>query len=446
MPASHAQAPVAQSSITLEQPSELIAAVSARCDECAWDVPGREAVTFRVYVDDRYSQHLPLVRTGEADYQIALGSVDAGRHTVRLDIDPSATATSLRADGIATATMSLKAVPKTDREYLPLALAPIVYARPNTIGKFTDAPVFMWYEQERKPGATRYQYSVIFTNEDGGTPTDRLMATWGRTTDIEYIYGVEVDGNGTIVSEDYQGPDHQVLAFKGRREGRHPLLFVSTDNNMVKDSGDVTVRYAPLPVAFGLADQSREAVMDRNPWLYAVASKELVREGKIGAQIPDPRRFVYIEACGEVGTAAVAFGVRIGESWVMSDHGRPEHRIVRDGCFRGAVALPEGVDAKEVAAVRVAAFARPPRNGAPAPAATAVKLTRINTAFVLSPQYVPNRPMVQWRGLETIPPGGHFDLPVMKPRPVADLSLPDSSLVGTGAPPLNDRIDDRLQF
>lgn len=409
-PSSRAQGPLAQASIVLDRPAELTATVSARCNDCAWDVAGREAVTLRVALDDRYSQHLPLVRSGAADYTILIGPAAAGRHTATLEVDREATATALRRDGAAGASLTLRAVAATAAEYLPLSLAPIVYARPNTIGRFTDAPVFMWYEVERKSQSTRYQYSMIFTNEDGGTATDRLMATWGRTTDIEYIYSVEVDRDGTVVAEDFQGPDHKVLPFRGRREGRHPLLYVATDNNMVTDTGDVAIRYAPLPVRFSLVDQSREAVMDRNPWLYAVASKEMVREGKIGSVIPDPRRFVYIEACAEVGTAAVAFGVRVGESWVMSDNGRPEHRIVRDGCFRGAVALPDGVDPKEVTAVRVAAFARPPRNGAPAPAPTAVKLTRINKVFVLSPQYVPDRTMVEWQGSKTIAPGSHFDL------------------------------------
>ena len=49
-----------------------------------------------------------------------------------------------------------------------------------------------------------------FTNEDGGTPTDRLMAIWGRTTDIEYLYSVEVDAKGAILAE-------------GRRRARGPL-------------------------------------------------------------------------------------------------------------------------------------------------------------------------------------------------------------------------------
>jgi hypothetical protein len=415
------QAALAEESITIERSAELTAVVAAGCDKCAWDIPGREAVTLRVTLDGQYSQHLPLVRSGSAEYAIALGEVSTGRHLVRLDVDRAATATDLRGDGVVTAGVTLKANPST----IAIAYAPFLYARPNTLGKFTDPPVFMWYETERTAGSTWYRYSAIFTNEDGGTQTDRLMATWGRTTDIEYVYGVEIDQRGAVVAEEFQGPDHKLTAFKGRRAGRHPLLWVATDNNMVADSGETTIRYAPLAIPFDLTNQSREVVMDSNPWLYAVAGKEMVREGKIVADarpgtntIPDPRRFVYLEACAEVGTAAVGFAVRVGESWLSSDFGLATHRIARDGCFRGAVPLPTGVDAREVTAVRVSAFQRPARNGQPAPAATPVRLTRINTAFVLSAEYVPTSLLAPWQGLETIGPGKHFVLPINKPRPL----------------------------
>ena len=93
-----------------------------------------------------------------------------------------------------------------------MSLAPFVYARPDTVGRFTDVPVFMWYEVEPTTrGERAIATRVIFTNEDGGTPTDRLMATWGRTTDIEYVYSVEVDRAGAIVAEDMQGPKHEIL-------------------------------------------------------------------------------------------------------------------------------------------------------------------------------------------------------------------------------------------
>lgn len=126
------------------------------------------------------------------------------------------------------------------RAYTAISLAPIVYGRPDTLGKYADVPVFMWYEIEPTARRTRYRCSVIFTNEDGGTPADRLMATWGRTTDIEYLYSVEIDGTGAILDDDIQGPEHAGLPFKGRREGVQP---------------EGTTR-----LSFALRDVSREAV------------------------------------------------------------------------------------------------------------------------------------------------------------------------------------------
>src|SRR6185295_16487399 len=192
---------LAEQSVDLPRAAELRAVVSAQCRECAWDTEGREAVTLTIWIDGRYSQHLPLVR-GSADYAVMLGSADAGRHTIRLEIDPATTASGLRRDGVATARLAVTPVFPDSPEHLGLALAPFVYARPNTVGRFTDVPVLMWYEREATDRGALYRYSVIFTNEDGGTPTDRLMATWGRTTDIEYIYSIEVDRAGGIVAED----------------------------------------------------------------------------------------------------------------------------------------------------------------------------------------------------------------------------------------------------
>jgi hypothetical protein len=249
---------------------------------------------------------------------------------------------------------------------------------------------------------------VIFTNEDGGTPADRLMATWGRTTDIEYLYSVEVDNRGDILADDIQGPKHEILPFNGRREGRHPLLWVSTSNNMVLPEGSTRVRYAPAPVPFQLREVSREAVMDAHPWLYAVMANELKREAKIAADPPpgqgtirDPRWFVIIEGCGALMEKALAFAMRVGTRWISSDHGMNDYRIVRDGCFRGAIPLPERATIKDVRAVRVEVFARQGRtNIAPA------RLTRINTVFALDERFVPGTPILRWMGEALLQPGG----------------------------------------
>ena len=206
---------------------------------------------------------------------------------------------------------------------------------------------------------------MIFTNEDGGTPTDRLMATWGRTTDIEYIYSVEVDRAGAILAEDIQGPKHEILPYRGKRDGRHPLLWVSTDNNMVLDSGSTAVRYAPAPEEVRLHDVSRETVMDAHPWLYELAHKELQREGKIVPGAPPGNGRIPDHDASSISKAADKLAVRRWRSqstWAgPGSHpiaGMRDYRIARDGCFRAAVPLPQGATARDIRAVRAQAYTR----------------------------------------------------------------------------------------
>jgi hypothetical protein len=413
---------------------EAIALVRARCEGCDWGAAGRESVALTVSLDGKYSQTLQLVR-GEttAEYRIALGHVTKGLHRVALDRDPALSAPKAGPATIDVTDFAFD-TPGQSLDYTALSMAPILYARANTVGKFTDLPLLMWYETVATPRGRQYRYSVIFSNEDGGTQTDRLMATWGRTTDIEYVYGVEVDGRGRVLAEEFQGPGHEVPAFTGKHEAGHPLLWVATDNNMVDQKGSTSVRYAPAPVPFDLTDQPREAVMDANPWTYAIAAVEMRREGKIAPEpppginkIPDPRRFVFVEACGTVGNAALSLsigtapagirGVRLEPDhdriWTSSDRGRAQYRIVRDGCFTIATPLPEGTRPSDIRAIRVQAFARVPPDGEPRVAADPVTITRINKVFMLDAHDRPGPSMLHWEGAASIRAGGDpFEVPV----------------------------------
>jgi hypothetical protein len=378
---------------------EAVATVTARCERCSWGEPGREAAALTLTVDGRYARHLLLTRgRGPDDYEVALGTLRAGEHRLRIAIDRKWTAREVGAVS-ATASVAEAADPA-------LALTPILYARPNTVGRFTDAPLLMWYERLPLAGGARLRYSVVFTNEDGGTPIDRLMATWGRTTDIEAVYEADVDAQGRLLADRYQGPDHEVKAFRGHREGRHPLLWVKTDNNMVVDRGRKLPRFAPAARPFDLTGVSREAVMDAEPWTYRVAAEEARREGKVAddgspgsKRIPDPRRFVYLEGCGEVHDAALAFDVATESSaglrWSASDGGRPEFRIARSGCFRGAVALPGA----ETAALRLRAHTRLPRKDEPPlpPGTGTARITSLRL-FRLGTDYAPAPPLFIWSG------------------------------------------------
>jgi hypothetical protein len=409
-------APIRQATFESTGVAEALATITVRCDTCAWDTTGAEAVVLTIKLDDRELQRLPVVRSGRAEYRVVVGQVTAGRHRLVIDEDTDSTSRSLRGKGAASVeAIVIEQIGESAVNYRPVSLAPIVYARPDTVGRFTDVPVLMWYEVEPSSRGTRYRYTVVFTNEDGGTPADRLMATWGRTTDIEYLYSVEVDPSGAILAEDMQGPQHKILPFNGRRDGRHPLLWVSTENNMVLDHGTTTVRYAPAPLFAQLADASREAVMDSSPWTYEVMSKELMREGKVVPESPpgkgtisDPRRHAFLEGCGVVGDNALAFAVRVDNDWISSDRGLSEYRITRDGCARAAIPLPTGMSARDIRAVRVQAFLRKDK-----PRAAPVRFTRLNALFSLDDGFVPGPTMVWWHGSAELRAGGPpLEIPV----------------------------------
>jgi len=409
---------------------EAVAVVRAGCERCDWGAEGRESVALTVSLDGKYSQHIQLVR-GEApaEYRIMLGPVAKGGHRLAIDRDPALSAAGAGPAAIEVPDVALVSASQ-GADFTALSMAPIVYARPNTVGKFTDLPLVMWYEVVSTPRGRQFRYSVIFSNEDGGTQTDRLMATWGRTTDIEFIYGVELDAAGKILAEEFQGPGHEVPAFTGQHEARHPLVWVSTDNNMVSASGPTRIRYRLVPKLFDLTNDSREAVMDASPWTYAIAAVEMRREGKVAADPPpglnkiaDPRRFVFVEACGAVANAAVALGIgtvrRVGGqpdqslTWTSSDRGRAEYRIVRDGCFTIATPLPEGTQPADIRAIRVYAYDRPPARGGGPAAPGFVNLTRINKVFMLDQHDEPGKMLLHWEGSAPVPVGGApFEVPI----------------------------------
>src|SRR3954462_4190752 len=292
------QPPVASTDFANAVPGEGVAVITAACERCDWGIEGREAAGLRVWVDGRYSQHLYLVRGDKPSaYRVSVGRLAAGPHRIEAAVDSALSEKGIGA--VAIPSIAVSVAPLGEDSSVAQSMAPILSARPNTVGKYTDVPVFMWYEIVPVAGGRQFRYSVIFTNEDGGTATDRLMATWGRTTDIEFVYGVTLNGQGNIVAEEFQGPNHEVPAFRGRHEGAHPLEWVSTDNNMVSESGPTAIRYAPAPEGFDLTNASRELVMDAHPWMHELASKEMVREKKLkedavagSGAIPDPRRFV----------------------------------------------------------------------------------------------------------------------------------------------------------
>jgi hypothetical protein len=233
--------------------------------------------------------------------------------------------------------------------------SPILYGRdlPEIAGRYennrTDVPLLTYHTiQENEGGETIIEYSVIWSNEDGGTNTPALMARWGRSTDIEWIYRIVLGPEGETRSEVYQGPDHATLQFTGAKEDGHPLLQTATSNNVLNQVVDPSVssgyRFFLDPSQTQPADRAREVLMDANPWSYQVMAKELIREGKIEQpgspltpEVSDQRNCNWMEIAKTTTYptppapntyVATAFAVKLrGDgTWYTSHKGIPDWR------------------------------------------------------------------------------------------------------------------------
>ena len=343
--------PLRTQALILAEDTEVGLDIEARSPGASWERKGAEAAALMISVDGSYNQDLLLWAGDESShYRIMLGRLPKGKHTVSVALNPARSAAGAqRAEVKSLQPVLLAAARSTsvmDEDLLALAHAPVLYARANTIDRFTDIPLIMYYEVLHEVGADlTVRYTVIFTNEDGGTQTAALMARWGRATDIEWVYQFRVRGQKTI-DETYQGVEHETKVFTGSRTGgNHPLLAVASDNNNFSDLACSSVRFAPLPVRARLEELRREnRISDTRIDINTIA---------------DPREYLYLEATSEQEGATLAFDVKLkGQSKVFtSDMGEPRLRIDRSGYFRTAVRLPKGVSPATVESITARCYA-----------------------------------------------------------------------------------------
>jgi hypothetical protein len=379
--------------------AEVLLDLTAAAPHTSWAEAGSEAAVATVFVDGRYNQDIFLFAGARPfTYQLMLGRYQPGEHSLRVDFNRKRSASKATMIEIQDAKISF--VDRASSEYQALSLAPIVYARPNTIDRFSDIPLLMWYETERSGQLTTFRYSVIFTNEDGGTQTSALMARWGRTTDIEWIYEVQIDAQGKVQSATFQGVEHKTLNFKGKEQNGHPALYVVSDNNNVSDHGESEMRFASRPIPFDLSHSSREEIMDRHPWIYQLMAAELQREGKIseasrgGNQMADPRHYLYLDAASELSGTALSFAVKLKRNpkWYESDLGINYYKIDRSGYFRTTVRLPVGTRLYQIERIAVRCDAAGnPRSGDEIKKLSAAEcgLSTVNKAFMLDATFKP---------------------------------------------------------
>lgn len=396
----------------LDAAAEVVAEITASAPGASWKRLGAEAAVATIYLDGRYNQDVVLFQGSQLwTYRVFLGPAEAGPHRLRVERNPrwSAPGVDLRIEKV-----TAGGIAPNDPEYRALAHAPILYARADTLGHFSDVPLLVWYERSPEANGEVIQYSFIFSNEDAGTPTDALMARWGRATDIEYVYRVSFDTDGNIRKEVFQGRGHEDFVFSGGKQGRHPFLLVVSQNNVFADTGFSSVQYRLRPVPADLSRSSREELMDQFPWTYRVMAQELEREGKLrpygsaaGAAVGDPRQYLYLELEGENRNSGMVAWVKLkGQpQWYSSHRGRLDFSMSRSGWFRTTVELPPSTTAKSIEYVVIECVdLRDPRNFSPDTEANCV-LREVKKVFLLDSDYRPGPNLLTSKTALSLRPG-----------------------------------------
>lgn len=371
----------------------------------SWDARGNEAAVARISVDGRYNQSVIVFGSERPSiHRVLLGYLLAGNHTLTVERDPRNSAANSR---LAVQGASVSVISPGSPEFLAAEHAPVLYARADTLGAFTDAPLLMWYETFKQPEGETIQYSIVFSNEDGGTRTDALMARWGRTTDIEYIYRVTLDNKDHIQNEVFLGIDEKPHPFRGRMERLHPLILDATPNNDFTDTGYSPLEYRFMPVYTDLTQHSREELMDRFPWTYRVMAEELKRENKLrpfgtseGTNVSDPGNYLYIEMKAENRDAGLVAWVKLknNDRWYSSYRGRMDLVISRTGWYRTTVELPPHTTPGDIQYLALECVDMSPldllQNNGAQPSGRSV-LESLSKAFLLDLNYVPQKTLFE---------------------------------------------------
>ncbi|MGH7492915.1 MAG: hypothetical protein ACREOO_11030 [bacterium] len=290
-----------QYEMELAKPAHLIAAlqISSQTD---WEDPTRSAAALSVSIDGRLCSHVVTYMGREFHhYEVHLGLVTPGVRVLeitRLD--------SMQID-VKLLNVHVDAYEEDHPQYAVLAHAPVIFGRKEM--RHSDVPLLMAYDlrwfdapagSDAHAGASRrmksIEYTVVYSNEAGGTPPVGLLHVWGRYADIEWVYRVEFETDGKTRRRAYfQGQDHKPMPFRGGFENDQPALQVATLNNMLIDTLNTKLRFA-LPPRFTMPDEGlRERLMLQAPWTWRVCAKEARREQRQEKMLSDSTRLADLK-------------------------------------------------------------------------------------------------------------------------------------------------------
>jgi len=294
-------------SFTASSDTEFLLTISASTNT-NWALSGSESATLVLAIDgdwNNYNQDMVLY-AGEDEhfYHTSLGPILSGEHSIQFTFDD--TKSSDGANLITIESIELIDIATIDVDTDALTHSPILYGRDLLSwneSTHTDIPLIMWHDINMEGQNKRITYSIIFSNEDSrvGVGLADLMYSYGRTTDIEWMYEVLLSPSGNILSEIFQGASHITTNFEGNKIGRHPILKNATLNCNFTDVGTSDYKFFLSPTFTADDSFTRQILMDENPWTYRIMAEELINEDRyeepadpVSVIISDVRNYIYI--------------------------------------------------------------------------------------------------------------------------------------------------------
>ena len=177
---------------SVKRRAEVVANLEMSSPGSNWAETGREAA-----LADAHRRRAPRRSTScctpairHYTYAAFLGELSPGEHELRVERDARYSAPE---SGLKVLGGNFRRSPPAIRTGPRSRTLPFSTLAPTPSGVSTIFRCSLTASGSIENGQPLLQYTMIFSNEDGGTSTRALMARWGRTTDVEYIYRAWLD-------------------------------------------------------------------------------------------------------------------------------------------------------------------------------------------------------------------------------------------------------------
>lgn len=268
-----------------------------------WGNKTNRAGIVSVYVDGHYVSDATILSENPEGVDVNLGVLSNGHHTITLeDTTAVGTGSQGKVTNVQASTRQLSVAPPKDpknkqevveyHQALAAAFAPVVHYDNNSQAG-NNVPLLNGAQVTDNPdGSVTINYSVLFSNEDGGYGRDPANAAqvWGRNTDYQNVYSVTVKQTGQ--DRTWQPvkftphPDLDGSQFQRGATGQ-PDVVVHTSDNQYDWASNQPARaqnraFSAAPSVTTAPNQTATwnsvNLMNQHAWIYQVETEELRRE------------------------------------------------------------------------------------------------------------------------------------------------------------------------